>query len=117
MARAMTTRGTFGCAEHGQRAAQVGLDRGVGVIPCVTRISSDVISLTSDDIVSIGSRSVKATVEEMVAMSLLMWVIAAILLVAAAMLVAGVGAAGVWIAVIAVGIAVVAIAVVRRRHA
>jgi hypothetical protein len=61
MACAMRTRGTFGCAEHGQRAAQVGLYRGVGVIPCVTRISSDVISLTSDDIVSMGSRSAMTT--------------------------------------------------------
>ena len=50
-------------------------------------------------------------------MSLLMWVVAALLLVAAVMLVAGVGASGLWIAVIAVGIAVVAVELVRRRHA
>ena len=50
-------------------------------------------------------------------MSLLMWITAALLLVAAAMLVAGVGAPGLWIAVIAVGIAVVAIERVRRRNA
>ena len=50
-------------------------------------------------------------------MSLLMWITAALLLVAAAMLVAGVGAAGLWIAVIAVGIAVVLIERVRRPNA
>ena len=50
-------------------------------------------------------------------MSLLMWSTAALLLVAASMLVAGVGAPGLWIAVIAVGIAVVAIELVRRRNA
>jgi hypothetical protein len=84
---------------------------------CVARRSSDVISLTSDDRLSLGSRNVKATLEEMVAMSLLMWIVAALLLVAAVMLVAGVGAAGLWTAVIAVGIAVVALELVRRRHA
>ena len=50
-------------------------------------------------------------------MSLVMWMIAALLIVATVMLVAGVGAAGLWIAVIAVGISVVAIELVRRRHA
>ena len=50
-------------------------------------------------------------------MSLLMWIVAALLLMAAVMLVAGVGAAGLWIAVIAVGIAVIAIELVRRRNA
>ena len=38
----------------------------------------------------------------MVAMSVLMWIVAAVLLVAAAMLVWGVGEAGLWVAVIAV---------------
>ena len=50
-------------------------------------------------------------------MSPLMWIVAAVLLVAAALLLAGVGTAGLWMAVIAVGIAVVAIDLVRRRHA
>ncbi len=50
-------------------------------------------------------------------MSLVMWIMAAVLLVAAAMLVRGVGEAGLWVAVIAVGIAVVAVELVRRRHA
>ena len=95
----------------------MGHDRGLGVQPLRTRASSDVISLTTDGRLSVGGRSVEATPEEMVAMSLLMWMNAALLLVAAAMLVAGVGAAGLWIAVIAVGIAVVAIELVRRRHA
>ncbi len=49
-------------------------------------------------------------------MSVLMWVIAVILLVAAAMLIVDVGAAGLWIAVIAVGIAMVALEQRRRRH-
>ena len=105
------------CAELGQSAAHVDLDRGLGVQPLATRPSTDVISLTPDDRPSIGSRSVKAALEEMVAMSLLMWIVAALLLVAAVMLVAGVGAAGLWIAVIAVGIAVIAIELVRRRNA
>ena len=42
-------------------------------------------------------------------MSLLMWVVAALLLAAAAMLVTGVGAAGLWIGVVAVGVAVVGV--------
>ena len=75
------------------------------------------MSLTSDDRLGISSLSVEPTLEEMVAMSLLMWIIAALLLVGAALLIAGVGAAGLWIAVIAAGIAVVAIELVRRRHA
>ena len=49
-------------------------------------------------------------------MSLLMWVTAAVLLVAAVMLVTGMGAPGLWIAVIAVGVAVVAVDAVRRRR-
>lgn len=82
-----------------------------------TGLSSSVFSLTADDGLGIGSHTVKATLEEMVAMSLLMWIVAALLLVAAVMLVAGIGAAGLWIAVIAVGVAVVAIDRLRRRHA
>jgi hypothetical protein len=39
------------------------------------------------------------------------------LLLAAAMLVAGVGEAGLWIALVAVGVALVAVDVVRSRHA
>jgi len=42
-------------------------------------------------------------------MRTLLWVVGAMLLIAAALLVAGVGAAALWIAVITVGIAVVAI--------
>jgi hypothetical protein len=40
-----------------------------------------------------------------------------LLLLAAAMLVAGVGEAGLWIALVAVGVALVAVDVVRSRHA
>jgi hypothetical protein len=43
------------------------------------------------------------------AMRVLLWIAAPMMLVGAAMLVAGVGAAGLWIGVIAVGIAMVAI--------
>ena len=64
-----------------------------------------------------GSPRVEASLEEMFAMSLLMWIAAAVLLIAAAMLVAGVGAAGLWMTVIAVGIAAVAIGLVRQRRA
>jgi hypothetical protein len=46
----------------------------------------------------------------------IVWTVAALLLVAAVLLVAGVGAAGVWIAVITVGIAVVVIVQNRSRH-
>jgi hypothetical protein len=53
----------------------------------------------------------------MVTMSSLMWITAVLLLVAAAMLIAGVGEAGLWLAVIAVRIAVVAIEQARRRNA
>ena len=49
-------------------------------------------------------------------MSVVMWIVAAVLLVAAAMLVGGVGESGLWVAVVAVGIAVVAVQLVRRRH-
>jgi LPXTG-motif cell wall-anchored protein len=52
----------------------------------------------------------------MLAMSILMWMIAAVLLFAAVMLVTGTGAAGLWIAVIAVGIAGVAVVLARRRR-
>ena len=46
-----------------------------------------------------------------------LWVVAALLVFAAVMLVAGVGSAALWIAVIAVGIAVVVIVQSRReRH-
>jgi len=79
--------------------------------------SRDVCSLTSDDRRRIGRHRVNAALEEMVAVSPLMWIVAAVLLVAAALLLAGVGTAGLWMAVIAVGIAVVAIDPVRRRHA
>lgn len=41
--------------------------------------------------------------------AVIVWTVAALLLVAAVLLVAGMGAAGVWIAVITVGIAVVVI--------
>ena len=64
-----------------------------------------------------GSPRVEASLEEMFAMSLLMWIAAAVLLIAAAMLVAGVGAAGLWMTVIAVGIAAVTIGLVRQRRA
>lgn len=47
----------------------------------------------------------------------LLWIAVPLLLLSAAMLVAGVGEAGLWIAVVAVGIALVAIVVVRSRHA
>ena len=47
----------------------------------------------------------------------LLWIAVPLLLLAAAMLIAGVGNAGLWIAVVAVGITLVAIDVVRSRHA
>jgi hypothetical protein len=47
----------------------------------------------------------------------LLWIAVPLLLLAAVMLVAGVGDAGLWIAVVAVGVALVAIDVVRSRHA
>jgi hypothetical protein len=50
-------------------------------------------------------------------MKLLIWIVAAMLVLAAAMLIAGVGAAGVWFAVIAVGVAIVAIDRSRSHHA
>ena len=84
---------------------------------CVARTLSDVFSVTTDDRPSIGRDTVNAWLEEMISMSPLMWITAVLLLVAAAMLVAGVGAAGLWIAVIAAGIAVVAIERVRGRSA
>ena len=90
-------------------AASTELETSPGRRPCL---------LTHADAgLCIGSHRVKASHEEMVAMSLVMWMIAALLIVAAVMLVAGVGAAGLWIAVIAVGISVVAVELVRRRHA
>ena len=50
-------------------------------------------------------------------MRLLLWKVAAMLILAAAMLIAGVGAAGLWFAVIAVGVAVVVIDRLRSHHA
>ena len=47
----------------------------------------------------------------------LLWVAVPMLLLAAAMLVADVGAAGLWIAVVAVGVALVAIELLRSRRA
>ena len=47
---------------------------------------------------------------------MLLWFAAALMLLAAVMLVAEVGAATLWIAVIAVGIATVAIVQLRTRH-
>jgi hypothetical protein len=47
----------------------------------------------------------------------LLWLAVPLLLLAAVMLIAGVGDAGLWIAVVAVGVALVAIDVVRSRHA
>jgi hypothetical protein len=47
----------------------------------------------------------------------LLWIAVPLLLLAAVMLIAGVGDAGLWIAVVAVGVALVAIDVVRSRHA
>jgi hypothetical protein len=47
----------------------------------------------------------------------LLWIVALMLLLAAAMLIAGVGDAGLWIAVVAVGVALVAIDAFRSRHA
>ena len=47
----------------------------------------------------------------------LLWIDAPVLLLAAVMLVGGVGDAGLWIAVVAVGVALVAVDVVRSRHA
>lgn len=47
-------------------------------------------------------------------MKAVMWVAALLLLLAAAMLLADIGATGLWIAVIAVGIAIVAIGMKQR---
>ena len=47
----------------------------------------------------------------------LLWIAAPLLLLAAAMLIAGVGNAGLWIAIVAVGVGLVAIDVFRSRHA
>ncbi len=49
-------------------------------------------------------------------MRMLLWVAAALMLFAAVMLVADVGAAALWIAIIAVGIATVVIAQARTHH-
>jgi hypothetical protein len=49
-------------------------------------------------------------------MTLLVWIAVALMLVAAVLLIAGIGAAGLWIAVIAVGIALVAVDRMQRRN-
>ena len=49
-------------------------------------------------------------------MTLLVWIAVALMVVGAAMLIAGIGAPGLWIAVIAVGIALVVIDQTQRRH-
>ena len=46
----------------------------------------------------------------------LLWIAASSLLLAASMLIAGVGEAGLWIAVVTVGVSLVAIEVLRSRH-
>jgi hypothetical protein len=50
------------------------------------------------------------------AMTLLVWIAVALMVVGAVMLIAGIGAPGLWIAVIAVGIALVAIDRTQHRH-
>jgi hypothetical protein len=52
-----------------------------------------------------------------VVMKPLLWIAVPMFLLAAGMLIAGVGEAGLWIAVVAVGVAFVAIDVFRSRHA
>jgi len=47
----------------------------------------------------------------------LLWIVAALLVVAAAMLIAGVGAPGVWFVVVAVGVVLVVIERSRSHHA
>jgi hypothetical protein len=49
-------------------------------------------------------------------MTLLVWIAVALMLVAAVLLIAGVGAPGLWIAVIAVGIALVVIDRMQHRN-
>ena len=49
-------------------------------------------------------------------MRMLLWVAGALMLIAAGMLVAGVGAAALWIAVITIGIATVVVVQTRTRH-
>ena len=49
-------------------------------------------------------------------MTLLVWIAVAVMVVGAAMLIAGIGAPGLWIAVVAVGIALVAIDRTQRRR-
>jgi hypothetical protein len=53
---------------------------------------------------------------KVLAMKLILWVAAVLMLVSAVMLIAGYGASGLWISVITVGIAVVAIDLYRDRH-
>jgi hypothetical protein len=54
--------------------------------------------------------------QEGAAMTLLVWIAVALMVVGAVMLIAGIGAPGLWIAVIAVGIALVVIDQTQRRH-
>jgi hypothetical protein len=49
-------------------------------------------------------------------MKTLLWIASALMVMAAAMLIANIGAAALWIAVIAVGIAVVVIVQTRAHH-
>jgi len=49
-------------------------------------------------------------------MKILLWIVSAVMVLAAAMLIADVGAAALWFAVIAVGIAVVVIVQTRAHH-
>jgi hypothetical protein len=49
-------------------------------------------------------------------MRVIAWMAALLLLVAAAMLISGIGAPGLWIAVVTIGIAMVAIDIARAHH-
>jgi hypothetical protein len=49
-------------------------------------------------------------------MTLLVWIAVVLMVVGAAMLIAGIGAPGLWIVVIAVGIALVVLDRTQRRH-
>lgn len=50
-------------------------------------------------------------------MKALLWIVAGLLLLAAVMLVVGIGEPGVWLAVVAVGVVVVVIETTRSHHA
>jgi hypothetical protein len=54
-------------------------------------------------------RSVRREPAEVAAMKVLAWLAVPLLIIAACMLVAGIGAPGLWIAVVAVGVALVVI--------